>query len=339
MKISVIFAARDPDYGGNLLHHFQVFVNGFVTLADRYGLDYELLFVEWNPPPDKDKIFELIKWPTTARQKSIRIIEVPSAIHNRFPNSGCMPIFEYIAKNVGIRRAKGKWILATNPDLLFNEELIRFLAYGQLSPDCFYRIDRYDVGATVPLDIPFEEQLKFCSQHVVKINKFYASIEVKRDGSALRLLGELIRRYRLLWAYWRQTQLKNPVDGQVIGPRDGLHRNAAGDFFLMHRDLWDNLRGYPELTTHSHIDAIMCWIAASYGLRQVILRQPMRLYHQEHDRSIHRMLPKTDWRPWYHRFLECIKSQQPMVVNDEAWGLANEDLKEWTIFADLPSGA
>ena len=123
-------------------------------------------------------------------------------------------------------------------------------------------------------------------------------------------------------------------DARLILPADGLHRNAAGDFFLMERGWWHRLRGYPELYTHAHIDAILCWVASSAGVVQEILPSRCRLYHQAHHRTSHVDFPQTDWRPWYQRYEETLRQGplrqgSPMVVNLPDWGLANEVLPEW----------
>ena len=124
------------------------------------------------------------------------------------------------------------------------------------------------------------------------------------------------------------------LDARLILPADGLHRNAAGDFFLMERGWWHRLRGYPELYTHAHIDAILCWVASSAGVVQEILPSRCRLYHQAHHRASHVDFPQTDWRPWYQRYEETLRQAplhqgSPMVVNLPDWGLANEVLPEW----------
>ena len=48
----------------------------------------------------------------------------PSVLHRRLKYADRLPLFQMIAKNVGIRRAKGQFVLATNIDILFSDELI-----------------------------------------------------------------------------------------------------------------------------------------------------------------------------------------------------------------------
>jgi hypothetical protein len=102
----------------------------------------------------------------------------------------------------------------------------------------------------------------------------------------------------------------------------------------MERGWWHRLHGYPELYTHAHIDAILCWMASSANVVQEILPSWCRLYHQAHHRMSHLGFPQTDWRPWYERYEETLRQGplrqgSPMIVNLPDWGLANETLPEW----------
>ncbi|HEX5272712.1 MAG TPA: hypothetical protein VFW33_19580, partial [Gemmataceae bacterium] len=103
----------------------------------------------------------------------VRIIEVPPAIHGRFPNAEALPLFQMIAKNVGIRRARGRFVLATNIDILFSDELMHFLKGGGLRPGKMYRIDRTDVDAGVPVDAPVEQQLAYCRGRQIRLSCRY----------------------------------------------------------------------------------------------------------------------------------------------------------------------
>ena len=87
-----------------------------------------------------------------------------------------------IGKNVGIRRARGRFILATNIDLLFSDELAAFLGSQQLRTDRMYRIDRHDAMSNVPEGAPIEEQLAYCRSHLIRVNRRDGTFEVTPDG-------------------------------------------------------------------------------------------------------------------------------------------------------------
>ena len=323
--LSFVVVARNDNYGGDFLARMQVFLNGLLTLCDRHGLTSELVIVEWNPPDDRDRLRDALTWPKCRTPHTVRIIEVPAEMHQRLPNSDRMPVFEYIAKNVGIRRAKGEYVLATNPDLLYSQALIGFLASGALSPHCFYRVNRYDVNAAVPPVHDVETQLTFCAQHVFKAHFRGFSIDVHYPAGPF---GRLRLTLRALLHH-----LRNYGRGESR-VEDQIHTNASGDFLLMHREAWYALQGYPELPTSSHIDGYMCVMAASGGMRQIVLRGRRRIYHQEHERAVNWTNPEDSDRPvtsyelWTQRCEEMLRDQKPRLFNADGWGLGAAKLSE-----------
>ena len=330
-KISFVFPVHDPEYGGGLLARTQRHLVALIAFANRYHLVSEIIIVEWNPRPDRATFRESLRWPDDLGTVSLRFIEVPVDIHRRFPNAERLPIFEYIAKNAGIRRARGQFVLATNPDLFYSPALIRWLARASFSPGKFYRIDRRDLSEDIPAGLSLSRQLRFCSQHVAHVHALFGSYRAGESDGPRRLEAEYHRRLREPAGPKRWT---NTQDAQLMFPSDGLHRNAAGDFFLMEREWWQRLRGYPELYTHAHIDAILCWVASSAGCVQEVIPSRCHLYHQAHDRASRGGFPQTDWRPWYQRYQEAMRQgpsgeDPPMVVNPPDWGLANDVLPEW----------
>ena len=296
----------------------QVFVKVLLTLWEKHHLKAELIIVEWNPPEDALRLQDALIWPDCMKSGRIRIVEVPDIFHYRLPNSDRMPMFEYIAKNVGIRRAEGEYVLATNPDLLYDEALIKFLSLEELSRNSFYRVDRYDVAPSIPADLTVEEQLEFCAKHVSRVATVDGTVPIARFRQT--------RRHR----FWPLMLVKKPSTHAENGyaRRDRLHTNASGDFFLMGRQEWHEIRGYPELMTHSFIDGYACFMAAALGLRQVVLNSPMRIFHQEHDRSVHRERPQTDYDQYLKDGRRMLESQRPRTPNNENWGLGDEQLVE-----------
>jgi hypothetical protein len=87
-----------------------------------------------------------------------------------------------IGKNVGIRRARGRFLLATNIDILFNDELMRFLKAGRLQQGKIYRIDRTDVETNVPVDASVVEQLAYCRSHHLRTNRPAGTFPLSPEG-------------------------------------------------------------------------------------------------------------------------------------------------------------
>ena len=179
--ISLVVTARNDDHGGNLLGRTQIFVNGWILQARRHNLPSELIIVEWNPPPDRPRLWESLQWPQDFGPCRVRFIEVPGELHRRYQHAEALPLYQMIAKNVGIRRALGPFILATNIDILFSDELVAFLAERRLDPARMYRVDRYDAMGDVPVDASLDDQLEYCRTHLLRINAREGTFPLSRD--------------------------------------------------------------------------------------------------------------------------------------------------------------
>ncbi len=162
----------------------QIFVTGLAAQADRFCVPIELIMVEWNPPPEKPGLAQALIWTETEWVES-RIIQVPAELHRRYKHSEGLPLYQMIAKNVGIRRSRGEFVLATNIDLLFSDELFEFLADRRLSPGKMYRVDRWDADENVPLEATIDEQLAYCATHLLRINGRGESFPVTATGERI----------------------------------------------------------------------------------------------------------------------------------------------------------
>ena len=306
----------------DFLHRMNNFVSQ-TKLWDKCGLDYELIIVEWNPLPDRPKLKDAIAWPAGVRDR-VRFIEVTEQIHSSLPRSNVIQLHEFTGKNVGIRRAKGVFILTTNIDILFSAKLTKFLASHTLSAQCFYRTNTYALDRPiVPLAASITEELEFCGKHITRIGLRGETLNFRGRPTGLGRLGLAIVRYR--FSRFRRRKL-NRIE-------DILHTNGAGDFMLMSRDSWRALRGYPEtFVVNYHIDAFICAMAASSGLRQVILNG--RAYHQYHE--FHDYLHRAPSNPdvyalyllWVKQARQMLERGKPIIFNTENWGLSQVDCME-----------
>lgn len=166
--LSIVVASRNDDHGGNLLGRTQTFVNALLDQCREQSVEMELILVEWNPPPDRPRLAEALRWSQSPCE--IRIIEFPEALHRRYRHADILPLYQMIGKNVGIRRARGEFILATNIDILFSNELIQFVAARRFKKGVMYRIDRHDVDSNVPVEAPVADRLAFCEAHRIRMN-------------------------------------------------------------------------------------------------------------------------------------------------------------------------
>jgi hypothetical protein len=123
---------------------------------------------------------------------------------------------------------------------------------------------------------------------------------------------------------------------------DNLHTNGCGDFQLMARQHWEELRGYPELETFSmNIDGLFSYIAHAAGIAEQILDMP--IYHLEHEigsgwspegearlrkRIAESGITWLDARTVYIWAAYMRWLGRPMLFNGSNWGMADSHLPE-----------
>ena len=179
--ISVVVAARNDNHGGNMLRRMQAFVDAWISQAQRYRLASEIIVVEWNPPSGR-RLIEELRWPDDPGPVEVRFLEVPGEVHQAIPNARTIPLQQMIAKNAGIRRARGEFVLATNLDIVCSAGLMRFLAERRLEPGKMYRIDRTDVGNDIPGGGAVDELLRYCETHILRVFCREGEFELRPNG-------------------------------------------------------------------------------------------------------------------------------------------------------------
>jgi hypothetical protein len=272
--LSVVATSRNDDHGGNLLARMQLFVDGLRDQAERFGLPVELILVEWNPPADRPSLNQALRWQPT-EQFHPTVITVPRDAHRALPNADRLPLFQMIAKNVGIRRSRAPFVLATNIDILLSDALFEFMTSG-LKPNAMYRVDRHDVVAALDgpsLPSPAEcRALPPIREHSLDGLRYPngppPAISAPPAAAPRHPLRELSR---LTMAAW----------DRVVLPK--LHTSGCGDFTLTSREVWSAMRGYPEWPIFSwHIDGVVLYQAFAAGVDMVNLPPPMVALHLEH---------------------------------------------------------
>ena len=346
--LSIVVTSRNDDYGGDYYNRFKAGINGILLQAERHHLRSELILVEWNPPSGKPLLKDVFAWPLHSSFCSVRAIVVPASIHARYDFSKKIPVHGSVAANVGIRRARGEFILSTCADDLFCDEVIKFLASEQLDKNAMYGMNRYNVRREVTLLPTLEQQLIYCQGNVTSVNNL---------GSC----------------YFGSSEA--PV----------LNRHGSGDFILFSKERWHLLHGFPEIDIISvGCDAIVGYMAYLSGAREVILGEPMRIYHIEHSTRrqytkrkivilletiymrlswlmrfswlksfahilgyvVYKLFPpqtvlesmglaslgRGEWNgEWSSPVIDMIRGERSYIFNDENWGLGQETLEEFVI--------
>jgi len=322
--ISIVAASRNDDHTGDLIARMTMFVLGLDEQSRRHRMGVELVLVDWNPPANRPHLSEVMPRPSSGSPLVIRHIVVSNEVHRRWRYAEEIPFFQWMAKNVGIRRARGKFVLATNVDLLFSDALCRFLAETVLDENTIYRACRCDVPSEFPFDSSLDAQLAFCHGHVLRCSASVPAKAERQAGwrAALRSMRSLLRRR-----------------GPAPSVEPSVDANASGDFTLLSKSAWEKVGGYPELELHAHVDALVCHAAVASGMRQVVLPMDHCVFHVEHRQSWVSMSPvekvrlcvtrpSLDWLVMSEAARWMHQNHCSLGLNVSSWGCCQDVLEE-----------
>jgi hypothetical protein len=286
--LSVVITGRNDDYGVNFMSRVESFVRG-LDYHMRDDPDFlEIVMVEWNPLSDRARLRDLLP---TASNLQLRVITVPAEIHAGFQTTA--PVLEFPAKNVGVRRALGRYVLVTNPDIVFGPALISRLKQRDLEHGTFYRTDRFDFIGEGLQHCPPEDHGKFATAHTFQ--------------------GHLSDDQ----CYWIRPG--TPLDDFPKSSPDRLHTNGSGDFILAARETFDSVNGLFESTTQvHHCDSISVIRLNHHRVKQSIFTAPACIFHWDHPRG-----QRPSWNP-----AEALRLGSSLGQPD--WGLAAHELEEWS---------
>jgi hypothetical protein len=334
--LSIVTVSRNDNHGGDMLKRMRIFVKGLIHQCNKYQLPCELIMVEWNPIAGEKYLKDILPEVTNIDYLTIRYIIVPNSIHKSLAFSSQIPLFQMIGKNVGIRRARAKFVLCTNVDIIFSDELFERLAKRDLQENCFYRANRCDVPNTLDENQNVEHQILFCKNNIKKRlgkNAFYPNFA---DTT-----GFMFKYSFFLPLLKFLAKVKASYATTLNDKLNELDLDACGDFTLMSKTDWINIQGYPELEIYSiHIDSMGVLAAAAQGMKQIIFAGEECTYHMEHSggwefgnpiEKIHfyTKKPMLDWWTVREAGLHIMQNKSKFNLNKEDWGMRNIDLKEY----------
>ncbi|HWB64502.1 MAG TPA: hypothetical protein VG603_13385 [Chitinophagales bacterium] len=340
-ELSIVVATRNDDHGGELIKRNSHFLKGLIAQANKYKLPVELIIVEWNPPDSKPLLKDVLPAPQPGDYLELRYIVVPSSVHRSYRHGDTLGLFQMIAKNVGIRRAKAEYILCTNIDILFSDACFSFLAAKKLEPGKYYRNSRLDVPKEVMDFETLDEQLKFCQSNIIKISGGDKHYKYVRNVPGF--VAMFRRPMLLLDKIWEAFE-----HGLLGNNRDlfNVDTEACGDFTLMSKTDWLKIEGYPELDLYSiHIDSMALMAARSLGIQQVLLKPGECIYHIEHKEGwssfetpldVIRFMEKRPGLDWHFVFESAKYINQKKTgwgLNKPDWGFAESNFEEFTMNA------
>jgi hypothetical protein len=335
--LSIVAASRNDGHGGDILKRMRLFVAGLIEQSRRYRFSVELVFVEWNPVPGRQPLRDVLPRPTEADYLTLRYITVPASIHLQYRRAAEIPLFQMIAKNVGIRRATGTFVLCTNIDLLFSDALFRRLAGMQFRADTFYRANRCDVPDGVDASRDLAEQLAWCQRNIIR----RLGRDMRYKNVNLELVGLGNKSAAKKWLFDKMAlgmSLFWSPEKRLFYQLDSF---ACGDFTLMSRDAWIAIQGYLELDLYSlHVDSLALVAGAALGYRQLVFPPRECTYHIDHPSGWEALTPLEKVRFLENRpaldfslvqevGLFALEKKKTLDLNPPNWGYSEVELEEF----------
>ena len=335
--LSIVVSSRNDNHGGDMLERMSAFMNSVFHWSTKKSFLVELIIVEWNPPENRGLLKDELPKPTNEFTQ-LRYIVVPKELHGDYKNGSVIPLYQMIAKNVGIARAKGEFVLCTNIDIIFSEENFSFLADRKLKEGFYYRANRVDVRKEVLAEKTIEAQLLYAEKNENVIKRMgktqgYESLHLPAFFYYFPWFCRLLNSF-LIFA-WNKTH-----KGQFA--HFTVDFDACGDYTLMAKTDWERIQGYVELDMYSiHIDSMALWSAHALGIKQYVLPFNAPVYHIDHEdgweskdavKTIKFLesKPCLDYSIVHKAGLQIIRQKTSWNINDENWGMKNFDLDEYS---------
>jgi len=282
--LSFVCVSRNDKHGGDPLARLAYCCKNFIKQSETYRVPSEFVIVEWNPPKDRPSLKQELKKimrPTANTQ--VRIITVPEEVHQKFEFSEKLPLFQMIGKNVGIRRARGEFVLSSNIDILLGDRLFVELLPKKLRKEVLYRSNRLDLKNDI-LQEEFREV--HALKYATRLNAMPNTIQLGSGAEILmsyRPSGSSIAKQRkAIFLSRKYSQFKRMFNKRHKN-RFPLHTNACGDFQLMDRHTWNRVGGYSEMNLYSfHIDSLLMYAALAMGIYSITFPPPLYHYHIDH---------------------------------------------------------
>ncbi|MBV1900915.1 MAG: hypothetical protein KUG56_04505 [Kordiimonadaceae bacterium] len=266
IPLTIVTVSRNDEHVERMRERSQAFIDGVIFLAEKFQTKTELILVEWNPPVENPLMAEQFSYPENHPYVSVVIITVPKKLHDQYITGANMPLYQMIGKNVGIRRARGRFVVATNIDVLLSEALFSAIVKPDLAAGNLYRSNRWDIDRKILDEANAGDMISAAESMTFQVQ--YRAGTQQRDTANPHHEPE-----KIIVAGNRTEQHLLPQ----------LHTMACGDFQMMARDDWFTMRGYAELDGYSfHLDSLFALMCHYQGFNEHVFSDECPHFHIDH---------------------------------------------------------
>lgn len=202
--ITLVVVGRNDNYGGDFSKRLETTIDWNL----KHLPNPELIYVEWNPVLERESDCDWI----SKRYKNSKCYIVPNEIHQKYCDNPKLPVMEYFAKNMGIRRAENDWILLVNADVLIGLNTIKNIKY--LNEDYVYSTHYNNIDW---------DQKPITERHLTDENivlNYFSS-----DDQLSGLVGNMILAHKKMWFKARG------YDESLTDVRKGVDSNGLLQLF------------------------------------------------------------------------------------------------------------
>ena len=229
--VSIVVVGRNDNFSKNFNERAQNFINQLEDDFKKVPLaSFEIVFVDYARSPRKPPLRDFFVIPKYLKNR-FRFIEVPLTFQMKLETdlNTTVPFLEYIAKNIGIRRARGEFVLTTNPDDLLPPDLFEQIAKRQFNKAFLYRALRYDLRSG------WDEN--------------YTLADIQNNFGSMTAIKTLNVKPRC----WCSTHFNLIYSYDTFQKHSNLC--GSGDFIMLSKELWEAVDGFNEYPANPNVDA------------------------------------------------------------------------------------
>ena len=146
--LSIVATGRNDDFGGDFNGRFFRALDFNHRQLAAAGIAHEFVFVEWRPLDRRPLLASLLADEfAEVTSLPLRCFVVDPGYHDALSLNPRLQFHEFIAKNVGLRRAAGEFVLTTNTDIYLSRGVIGYVQQRALEAGVLYRAARHDLKA------------------------------------------------------------------------------------------------------------------------------------------------------------------------------------------------
>ncbi|OHT16800.1 hypothetical protein TRFO_12866 [Tritrichomonas foetus] len=304
--LSIVVVGRHDNFSNGFETRTQNFINSIGKGLERHPLaNIELVFVDYATPSDQTPLSSTFIFPDTLKDRT-RFINIPVERHLQLQKklNSTLSFFEYIVKNAGIRRAKGKFVLSTNPDNIFPSTFFQLVEQEDFNEGVFYRSIRWDTRDHTFDDITIDDLYQAMGEPW-RLKSF----DVKQrchQGSSRFLISDSSQRFL-----------------------DQAYPCGGGDFIMLSKEMWEASWGFDEVPANPNVDAVFLakFMKMIPGYARMFLH-PINM-HQKHEKKNVMRKAVNDHDVVMAEYA-CNGESKSLgkIYDNYKWGFAGEEFEE-----------